>query len=261
MALTNPPAAPVAPGTAPSRSDRATFAARADAAWTWLFSTFFTWVGNFNAWYGTANTELTALQADMAAKQEAAAGSAAAASGSAAAASVTASATAWNAATAYLLNQCAISQLNFQTYRRIVAGTTATDPKNDLVNWVQISISPTDTLLTNPTITNYTEVVYSPAAGTAFTVDLANGSNQVFTTSGNCTITLPVPVAGKCYGIDVIFGGAHTVTWAVAGGTLCWPSATAPTVTSVAGKRDSFGFKSTNATNTHGSTVGLNYAA
>jgi hypothetical protein len=77
MALTAPPAASAAPGTAPSRSDRTTFASRADAAWTWLFSTFWAWTGSFVTWYtGTAKPELEALQADVAAKQSSAAASA-----------------------------------------------------------------------------------------------------------------------------------------------------------------------------------------
>lgn len=247
MALTNPPAAPDAPPATPSRADEATFDARADNAWTWLFTPFWTFVSAFRTWYaGTAVPELEALQADVTAKQVAATAAVGAAK--------------WISGAEYALGECAWSPINGQSYRRIVAGAGATDPSADAVNWAQISISPVDTLLTNPTITNYTEPVYAPAAGAAFVVDLANGSNQVFTTNANCTITLPAPVAGKSYTIDIKFGGAHTVTW-VGGGTLCWPNATAPTVTSVNGKRDSFAFSSKDAVNTHGSIIALNYAA
>lgn len=122
------------------------------------------------------------------------------------------------------------------------------------------SATMTTPTVSNGTFTNYVETVYAPAAGSAFTVDLANGTNQVFTTNANITITLPTPVAGKSYTIDVIYGGAHSVTFA-GGGTLRWPSDVAPTGTSVSGKRDVFGFKSTDTTNTHGTTVGQAYAA
>ena len=114
--------------------------------------------------------------------------------------------------------------------------------------------------LTNTTFTNYTETTHAPAAGSAFAIDLSLGTNWVITTNANTTITLPAPLAGKSYTVDVIYGGAHTLTWA-GGGTLRWPAATAPSATSLAGKRDSFGFKSADAANTHGSVIGINYAA
>lgn len=115
-------------------------------------------------------------------------------------------------------------------------------------------------VLANPTVTNYVETVYAPAAGSAFTVDLANGTHQVFTTNANCTITLPAAVAGKSYVIDVIYGGAHTLTWA-GGGTVRWANGTSPTPTSVNGKRDIFGFMSPDGSNTHCSIINQNYAA
>ena len=52
-------------------------------------------------------------------------------------------------------------------------------------------------LNTNPTITNYVETLYAPAAGSAFTVSLANGTIQELTLNANGTITLPSSVAGK----------------------------------------------------------------
>lgn len=91
--------------------------------------------------------------------------------------------------------------------------------------------------LVNPTITNYTETFYAPAAGTAFTLDFANGTIQRFTTSGNLTITLPASVAGKSCVVEVVYGGAHTVTFA--GGTaIKYAGGTAPSATSVSGKID-----------------------
>lgn len=111
---------------------------------------------------------------------------------------------------------------------------------------------------TNPVITNYTETVYAPAAGTTFTVDLANGTKQRFTTTGNATITLPAAVTGKSYMVEIVYGGAHTVTWA--GGTaIAWAGGTAPTATAVAGKRDKYVFDCTSTSRTDGADAGRNY--
>ena len=111
--------------------------------------------------------------------------------------------------------------------------------------------------LTNPTVTNYTETLYAPSAGSAFTVSLANGTVQKFTTNANVTITLPSSSAGKSYVIIVAYGGTHTLTWA-GGSTIKWPGGTAPTASSANGKFDIFTFFC-DGTNTYGQSFGLNY--
>ena len=111
--------------------------------------------------------------------------------------------------------------------------------------------------LSNPTITNYTETYYAPAAGTAFTVDLANGTVQRFTSSGNITITLPTSATGKSYVIEIAYSGAHTVTFS-GGSTIKWSAATAPTATSVSGKIDRYVFEC-DGTNTLGADGGRNF--
>ena len=111
--------------------------------------------------------------------------------------------------------------------------------------------------LINPTITNYTETVYAPAAGSAFTVSLTNGTLQKFTTNANTMITLPTPAAGKAYTIQIAYGGTHTLTWA-GGGTIKWPANTAPPATSVNGKFDTFMFMSFDGTRTFGFLAGAN---
>ena len=63
---------------------------------------------------------------------------AATATAAADAAQFTADALMWNAATAYVLGENAISPTNFKTYRRKVAGTSATDPSADATNWVLV---------------------------------------------------------------------------------------------------------------------------
>lgn len=110
--------------------------------------------------------------------------------------------------------------------------------------------------LNNPTILNYTETIFSPAANSAFTVDLTNGTIQKFTTNANTTITLPSSISGKSFVLVVAYGGAHTITWA-GGSTIKWPGGTAPTVTSVLNKIDIFSFFQ-DGTNTYGTSFGLN---
>lgn len=46
--------------------------------------------------------------------------------------------TAWNAATAYTVGQEAIRTTTHRKYKRIVAGTTATEPESDTTNWLDI---------------------------------------------------------------------------------------------------------------------------
>ena len=45
---------------------------------------------------------------------------------------------AWNAATAYTVGQETIRTTTHRKYKRIVAGTTATEPENDTTNWLEI---------------------------------------------------------------------------------------------------------------------------
>lgn len=114
----------------------------------------------------------------------------------------------------------------------------------------------TNKTLVAPVITNYTETMYSGSA-TSLTVNLANGTIQKLTTTGNATITLPASVAGKSYTVIVKYGGTHTLTW-TGGSTLKWPANTAPAPTSVNGKIDIFSFLC-DGTSTFGFCVGKNF--
>jgi len=109
----------------------------------------------------------------------------------------------------------------------------------------------------NVTVEQYTELLHAPAAGSAFTVDLANGPVQQFITNANTTITLPASVAGKSFVVFVEFGGAHTITWA--GGTsIKWSGGTAPSATAVSGKVDAFTFFQDGSV-TYGAAFGQNF--
>jgi len=110
--------------------------------------------------------------------------------------------------------------------------------------------------LTNPTVTNYVETLYSANTSTAITVNLANGTVQNLTLTGNATITMPTAVAGKSFIIMLRQDatGSRSVTWS----TVVWPGGTAPTITGTASKMDMYSFFS-DGTSWYGVTVSQNY--
>lgn len=138
---------------------------------------------------------------------------------------------------------------------RVVAGMF---PAGALVGDADAQSLALKTLL-NPTVTNYAETQKTHAAGSSFNIDLAEGTVHIVPTNANATITLPAPVAGKSksYMLKVVYGGAHTLTWA-GGGTLKWAGGSAPTPTSVNGKADLFVFTSDGA-ETLGRSGGANF--
>jgi hypothetical protein len=121
----------------------------------------------------------------------------AAATAAANTAQATAGATAWLAATNYAKNQCAISQINFQTYRRRVAGTTATDPMNDSTNWA---------LLVG-------QGSFIPVAQASATFDLSTGNYFKRTISGSETwVFNNIPQDGFSWTVEAeLVAGALTL--------------------------------------------------
>jgi hypothetical protein len=108
------------------------------------------------------------------------------------------------------------------------------------------------------TFTNgYTEEVATANTSTAYTIDLANGSIQILTLTGNCTFTFPTAAAGKSFIMLLKQDGtgSRTATWPSA---VKWPAGTAPTITSTASKLDKYIFTS-DGTNWYGSDAGKNY--
>jgi len=127
------------------------------------------------------------------------------------------------------------------------------------------AVGTTDTqTLTNKTVeagtfTNgYTEEVATANTSTAYTIDLAGGSVQILTLTGNCTYTFPTPVAGKSFILvqKQDGTGSRTVTWPA---SVDWPGATAPTLTATASKADKFVFTAIDGSNWLGSVAGQNY--
>lgn len=137
---------------------------------------------------------------------------------------------------------------------------TAIATKQDSSSAVTLSGAQT---LTNKTIeagtfTNgYTEESVVANTSTAYTIDLANGTLQILTLTGNCTFTFPSAVVGKSFMLLLKQDGtgSRTVTWPAA---VKWPSSTAPTMTATASRLDKYVFTS-DGTNWYGSNAGQNY--
>lgn len=99
-------------------------------------------------------------------------------------------ATMFNAGTAYAQGQGAVSAVNFQVYRRKTAGSSATDPSADTVNWA-------------PAVARRTTLDISTA------VTLAEG--VIYRATGACSPLMPAaPVNGMV--ISIMKSGAFLVT-------------------------------------------------
>lgn len=153
---------PNVPTPVPSRADPLNFAARADAYHTALPIT----VDALNL----QNAENNSLNAAV--------------NATAAAVAMTANVTAWSATTAYAVGNCVFDTTNFLTYRRKVAGTTATRPGLDTTNWALLTGFGDVTTTGTQTLTNKTfgdNPIFS--AGTANGILYLNGSKVA--TSGS----------------------------------------------------------------------------
>lgn len=104
----------------------------------------------------------------------------------------------------------------------------------------------------------YTEESIAADTGTSFSIDLANGSFQILTLSGNTAFVFPsASVPGK--GLTILLKqdatGNRSVTWPT---NVVWPGNQPPSLTSFAGKTDKLVFNS-DGVNWLGSVAGLNY--
>src|ERR1035437_6546630 len=131
MSVTTPPTVDALP-TAPSTSAPTLFNALMDA----LLAALAGFVTQCNA----ISTNLYNNAVDAYNSAVAAASSASSASSSASAASAISGAAAWVYPHTYTINQVAISQLNFQTYRHTTASSGVnTDPRDDPTNWTVLT--------------------------------------------------------------------------------------------------------------------------
>lgn len=98
-------------------------------------------------------------------------------------------------------------------------------------------------------LVGYTETPFDAGnSGTAKTIDLANGTFQKLTATGNATITMPTAVNGKSFTLRYYTGaGSFSATFT----GVKWPSGTVPTLTTTAARMDVFTFIS-DGTNWYG---------
>lgn len=170
-------------------------------------------------------------------------------------------------------------------YALVATGTTATGAQQTLAAgattevlvgggasalpvWTTATGSGSPVRATSPTITTptidggtftngYTEETVTANTSTSYTIDLANGTVQILTLTGNCTYTFPANTAGKSFLLvqkqDAT--GSRTVTW---DSDVKWPASTAPTITGTASKADVFAF-TCDGTYWYGRVIGQNY--
>jgi hypothetical protein len=175
---------------APARTDApATFVTRADA----FLAAMVVMQGELNTSIGAMNTDIAGVNAD-----------AIAAAASATAAANASNASVWVSGTTYALGDVVYSPVDYQSYRRIIAGAGATDPSSDGTNWTKISAEPLPTqtgqsgnyLTTDGTNASWAEVYPSQSGndGKFLTTDGTNTSwgdvpsgTYEFTASGSIT--------------------------------------------------------------------------
>ena len=138
------------------------------------------------------------------------------------------------------------------------AFTVKTNPSGAFVGTTDSQTVTNKTVEAGVFTNGYTEELVTANTGTAYTINLANGSVQYLTLTGNCTYTFPTPVAGVSFTLIQRQDGTggRTVTWP---STVDWPGAVAPTLTSTANRVDKFIFTAIDGSNWLGSNAGQNY--
>lgn len=225
-------------GPVPTTADPANFDSRAD---------------NFLGALPTYQTELDGIAENVFDNAVDAYNNASAASSSAAAAALASGAPIWVAGS-YVTGAPTYSPINGMVYRRLApGGATTLDPSADPAKWFPIAGGDVTQAgvqtLANKTLANITETVYAPAAGSAFTINWANGPIQRLTINANAIITLPAAATGNGGLLVIVYTGAYTVTFT--GGTLIkYQSGTPPVPTSANGKKDYYAVVCDDATAT-----------
>jgi hypothetical protein len=135
--------------------------------------------------------------------------------------------------------------------------TAVTAPSGALVGTTDTQTLTNKTVEAGTFTNGYIEETVTANTSTAYTIDLANGSVQILTLTGNCTFTFPTATAGRSFFLLLKQDGTggRTVTWPAA---VKWPGATAPTITSTTSKLDKYVFTA-DGTNWYGSNSGQNY--
>lgn len=183
---TQPPNITPTPTPAPQRGDRTTFSGRVDAFIMWLTTA----VGQFAA--VATNVYNNAAEAFQ---------SALTATAQANAALAVAGVQVFNPSKAYAAGEAAYSLINGQTYRRITAGTSATNPANDQVNWRLLSGSDVNG-------------AFVPISVPALNIDLSQGNYFSKSISSNSAFTFSnVPAGGSSFTLDLTLTAAVLATF------------------------------------------------
>lgn len=135
--------------------------------------------------------------------------------------------------------------------------TSLTAPSGAIVGTTDTQTVTNKTVEAGTFTNGYTEETVTANTSTAYTIDLANGSVQILTLTGNCTFTFPTATAGRSFILVLKQDGtgSRTATWPAA---VKWPAGTAPTITSTASKSDKYIFTA-DGSNWIGSNAGQNY--
>lgn len=99
---------------------------------------------------------------------------------------------------------------------------------------------------------------YTPEAAATATLDVSLGNiHKITMPAGNITIAISNETVGQCFIIELTQDGtgSRTVTWF---STIKWAGGSAPTLTTTADKRDTFGFRVTGTDTYDGFIIGQN---
>jgi len=168
----------------------------------------------------------------------------------------------------YLLKSTSSSDPGHKhTEAGLVEPVTLTAPVISTITNTGTLILPTssDTLVgkaTTDVLTNKTVVQkvtsYTPEAAATATLNLTTGGIHAITMpAGNITIAISNEAVGQCFIIEITQDdvGSRTVTWF---STIKWAGGSAPTLTTTASKRDTFGFRVTATDKYDGFIIGQN---
>lgn len=231
---------PNVPTPVPSRTDPANFAARADAYHEALPDVVDA-MNLQNAENNQISSDVTAISTSVAS---------------------VAGVTSWSAATNYTVGKCVFDPINFLTYRRKVAGITATRPGLDSTNWALLTGFGDVTLTGTQTLTNKTLTAPSVSGvvvtdGTANGVLYLNASEQLVSGSGLTFggSNLGIGTNSANARLDTVFSNASTYT--SSSDSLPTPAGSEFILRNSASQSSSGSFLSLRSTNTSGTA---NYA-
>lgn len=190
---TQPPTITPAPNPPPQRGDRTTFSSRVDAFLMWMAAAVAQFQQVATNVYDNAVGAFQSAASALLSAQVAAA--------QAQAAQAVSGVLVFNPAKAYAAGEAAYSLVNGQTYRRITAGTSATNPANDQTNWRLLS-------------GNDSNGAFLPIAITGTVIDLSLGNYFTTTKSANTAFTFTnIPAGGYSWTLELTLTASVMTTF------------------------------------------------